>query len=366
VRIAFITSSLEPGRDGVGDYTRRLAGELIRQGHPSIIVGLNDSQIPEAMFESQAIEGALISVSRLPGVMPWNERAEMARKWLDAFNPDWVSLQFVPFGFHPKGLPFGLPRHLKSIIGSRPLHWMFHELWVLWNFPLSLRKRLLGQLQKFWLVSCLKKVKPQAVATQLPLYKAELIKIGVEADVVPLHGNIPVYPKDEANRWFNDRCVSLSGKPQIKLGFFGNIYSCLSPALLAARIAEFKLPAADILVLSAGKMGPESVRMWNLLEQELKSMATFFQLGALNEREASWYFSSLDYGLTSYEPEVMGKSGPVAAMCEHGLQVISCGSFSTEAERHNNDDLGKRNGKQPWTVGQSVHCLLQQLQVEKT
>src|ERR1022692_2576923 len=56
------------------------------------------------------------------------------------FNPNWVSLQFVPFGFHPKGLPFGLPRHLMSIIGSRPLHWMFHELWVLWNFPLSLRK----------------------------------------------------------------------------------------------------------------------------------------------------------------------------------------------------------------------------------
>ena len=133
MKTAFLCSSLERGRDGVGDYTRRLASELIRQGHPSIAISLNDTHISDPVFELQKIEGNSVSVLRLPGTMPWQERASTARKWLDAFNPDWVSLQFVPFGFHPKGLPFGLSRHLKSIIGLRPLHWMFHELWVLWN-----------------------------------------------------------------------------------------------------------------------------------------------------------------------------------------------------------------------------------------
>lgn len=34
MRLAFICVSLEPGRDGVGDYTRSLAAECIRQGRP--------------------------------------------------------------------------------------------------------------------------------------------------------------------------------------------------------------------------------------------------------------------------------------------------------------------------------------------
>jgi hypothetical protein len=166
MKIAFIVSSLEPGRDGVGDYTRRLAGELIRQGHECQIVALNEKVesrkqkaenrnptsdlrlLTSGFSETQHSEGTEVPCLRLPGSLGWPERTTLARKWVDAFNPDWVSLQFVPFGFQSKGLPFGLPRQLKVIIGSRPLHWMFHELWVLWRFPLSLRKRLLGQGQK--------------------------------------------------------------------------------------------------------------------------------------------------------------------------------------------------------------------------
>lgn len=108
MRLAFICSSLEPGRDGVGDYTRRLAGELVRQGHPSIAVALNDPHISKTVFELQEIEGVSISVLRLPIVMPWSKRVIEARNWLEAFNPDWISLQFVPFGFHRRGLCFGL------------------------------------------------------------------------------------------------------------------------------------------------------------------------------------------------------------------------------------------------------------------
>jgi hypothetical protein len=365
VRIAFLTGGLEPERDGVGDYTRRLAGELIRQGHPSVILGLNDSQVSGARFDSQEAEGTLISVLRLPGAMPSSERVRLAREWLDAFNPDWVSLQFVPFGFHPRGLSVGLPRHLKSIIGSRPLHWMFHELWVLWNFPLSLRKRLLGQCQKLCLRAYLRKLKPQAVTTQLSLYQAELNKIGVAADVVPLHGNIPVYPKDEADKWLADRCGSLKSLKRVKAGFFGNILSTLDPSLLAAWTAELNVAGNELLLLSAGKIGGEGEKLWDSLEQKLKASATFFKLGELDEREASLYFSAMDYGLTSYPPELMGKSGSVAAMREHGLPVISCGSLAGSSVGNTRSRRPAVNTDQPWTVSQSSRFLLQHLQVGK-
>jgi hypothetical protein len=354
VKIAFITSSLEPGRDGVGDYTRRLAGELIRQGHPSIVIGLNDPHVSKTLTGSQEVEGASVSVLRLPETMPWSERATIACNWLDAFSPDWVSLQFVPFGFHPKGLPFGLARHLKCIIGSRPLHWMFHELWVLWNFPLPLRKRLLGQCQKLCLRWCLRKLKPKAVATQLPVYQAELNKRGLAADVVPLHGNIPVCPNGAADKWLADRYASLTGPKQVKAGFFGNILSTLNPSLFAAQMAGLNVSGNELLLLSAGKIGGESARLWNLLEHEFKASATFLKLGELNEREASLYFSALDYGLTSYPPELMGKSGSVAAMREHGLKVISCGTPTRSSAGGRTDES--------WTVNQSALALLQQLQ----
>src|ERR1700679_2438430 len=112
MRIAFICSSLEPGRDGVGDYTRRLAGELIRQKHPSVIIGLNDTKISEIMSGSQEMEGTPIPVLRLPSMLPWKERETIARKWLNDFDPDWVSLQYVCFGFHIKGLPQVAHKHL--------------------------------------------------------------------------------------------------------------------------------------------------------------------------------------------------------------------------------------------------------------
>ena len=362
MKIAFLCSSLEPGRDGVGDYTRRLAGELTRQGHPSIIVGLNDPQVSEAVFELQEIEGASVSVLRLPATMPWNERAATARKWLDAFAPDWVSLQFVPFGFHPKGLPLGLARNISSIVGSRPLHWMFHELWLLWSLPFSLRQRLLGQVQKICLRWTLSKLKPKAVATQLPLYQTELRKLGVAAEMLPLHGNIPVCPSGEADKWLTERCPSLKVSETVTAGFFGNILSTLDVAALASQVAKLNVPKNQLLILLAGKTGEETARHWHLLEQELKTLAAFHQLGALDGREASYYFSALDYGLTSYPPELMNKSGSVAAMREHDLPVIPCGVLNGKSDGTRNTVHQSGGTVEPWTVNQSAHFLLRQLQ----
>jgi hypothetical protein len=366
MKIAFLCSCLEPGRDGVGDYTRRLAGELIRRGHPSIIVGLNEPQAPEALFEQQTIEGTSVSVLRLPGTMPWTKRAMTARKWTDDFDVDWVSLQFVPFGFHPKGLPIGLARNSISIIGARPLHWMFHELWVLWSIPLSLRKRLLGQCQKTCIRWCLRKLKPQAIATQIPLYSVELRKLGVAAEILPLHGNIPVYPKAKVNKWLIDQCPASNMPGRLTAGFFGNILPTLDMAVLASQVAGLKVPKHRLLILLAGRIGEESTRLWHFLEQELKSVATFHKLGGLDEREASYYFSALDYGLTSYPPELMNKSGSVAAMREHGLRVICCGAPTESSTSVKKADEQNGGTIEPWTVNQSAVLLLQQLQKAKS
>jgi len=362
MKIAFITGGLKPGRDGVGDYTRRLAAECIRQGHPSAILSLNDHHISRPQAGEQEIEETVVPVLRLPWSDPWPKRIADACDWMNSFDPDWVSLQFVPFAFHPRGLAFSLPFQLSQVIGTRPLHWMFHELWVLWSFPLSLRKRLLGQAQKLCLLFWLKQLQPKVVATQLPLYQEELGKLGVAAKLLPLHGNIPVAPRADADRWLAGRCAGIINGQQVKAGFFGNILPTLNRSLLAAHMAELKkAPGDELLVLSAGKIGPESSQLWDSLEQDLKTVAKFVKLGQLDEPESSLYFSALDYGLTSYPPELMRKSGSVAAMNEHGLPMIACGSMGGRSKLPDGQFPADDSAVQSWTVKQTADSLLTQL-----
>jgi hypothetical protein len=53
MKVLFICGSAQPQRCGVGDYSRRLAGELIRQGHKASIVSLMDADILSSNVERQ-------------------------------------------------------------------------------------------------------------------------------------------------------------------------------------------------------------------------------------------------------------------------------------------------------------------------
>ncbi len=43
VKIAFILGSMEPGKDGVGDYTRMLAENLLFEGIQSLIISIKET-----------------------------------------------------------------------------------------------------------------------------------------------------------------------------------------------------------------------------------------------------------------------------------------------------------------------------------
>src|SRR5215210_3802535 len=130
MKILFLCGSLEPGRDGVGDYTRRLAGELIRQGNKTFIISLNDRYVSEVFKTIQHDDATAISVLRLPSNLVTKKKMQFARKWIDNENPEWLSLQYVPFSFHTKGLPFRLSKLLRGLGKGRKWQIMFHELWL--------------------------------------------------------------------------------------------------------------------------------------------------------------------------------------------------------------------------------------------
>src|SRR5260221_9151316 len=118
--ILFLTSGLEPGRDGVGDYARLLAAECIRQKQACHLIALNDPYVSEPVEAMDSVGGTPILTLRLPARLAWGKRVERVRAFRSQHPCEWVSLQFVAYGFQRKGIVGNLARHLEPITAGRP------------------------------------------------------------------------------------------------------------------------------------------------------------------------------------------------------------------------------------------------------
>src|SRR5258708_22206609 len=93
------------------------------------------------------MEGKSIKTFRFDLGLSWNARSVRARLWIEAFSPDWISLQFVCFGFNSKGFVHDLVKPLSRICEGYRIHWMFHELWVGIDADARLKLRVWGWFQ---------------------------------------------------------------------------------------------------------------------------------------------------------------------------------------------------------------------------
>jgi hypothetical protein len=326
VKIAFITSSLEPGQDGVGDYSRRLAAECIRQGHPSVIVSLNDANVSEAKMESQVFEGLSISVLRLPGTVPWNIRTKLAREWLDAFNPSWLSLQFVAFGFHRKGLCFGLGKRLAAMNSKASWHIMFHELWLGLGENAPFKHRVWGLLQRSIIRDILRRLRPLIVHTQAEPYRQVLSRENITATILPLFSNVPFIQGDGWGLLEPLASIVLGRRAdRTKLylaGIFGAVHSEWSAEqavnILTPLMQRFQKRLVLVLI-GRNNLTAEAITR---LQLALHKQADIIVAGERNSLEISKILQALDLGLATTPRQVIQKSGSAAALLEHGLPVL--------------------------------------------
>ena len=326
MRLAFFCSSLEPGRDGVGDYTRRLAAECIRQGHASVVVALNDLDVRQPAFETQSVDDISLLVLRLPQGMPWSARLAEARKWIGTFNPAWMSLQFVPFGYHPKGLCFGLGKKLSAMHPSAAWQIMFHELWLGLGAHSSLKHRLWGSLQRSIIRDLVRRLQPRVVHTQADPYQQALQRENIPASILPLFGNIMYVPGDA---WFNHLAplVAAAGEGQNRDRYYlAGVFGAVHPEWSARQTVDVLLPLVQrarkkLVLVFFGKsnLTPE-VR--NQLKETLPKEVAMIALGEKSNPEISQILQALDLGLATSPYQVIQKSGTVAAMLEHGLEVL--------------------------------------------
>lgn len=326
MKIIFICSSMEPGKDGVGDYTRRLACELIRQGHFSTALSLNDKYIFDELNEVQCDEGTDLPVLRLPANWNLEKRLNHAKKYIDEFNPDWMSLQFVIFGYHPRGLPLGLAKKLAFLGTGRCWHIMFHEIWIGITKLSPFKHKIYGFFQRRIIKSIVNSLNPHLITTSNGLYKIILKKNSIDAEILPLFSNIPIAEKNiDFINLINEQLKigSKSFKKNIIIGIFGSLYA---QAKLDDTIKEQSVLAQknnkNLIFISIGRIGEAGVKEFARLEEKFGSYVKFFRFGEQSPENVSRLFQMMDLGISCTPAEHIGKSGVYAAMRYHDLDLI--------------------------------------------
>lgn len=312
MKILFICGSLEKSKDGVGDYTRRLACELISQGHSCVILALMDKFVSNAIKETQLIDNQSILTLRLPFNSGYSVNCRLAKNFVESFNSDWISLQYVPFAFENKGLPIFLSGHLRRLVADKFIHTMFHELWVGMNVEATMKLKFWGLLQRYIIKSFLLKIRPKQSHTHNNLYLSKIKKWHLSVDILPLFSNIPklnnISVPDNLNRTMN-------------FVVFGTIHFGAPIKFFASELGIFlnskKLKGAIRFI---GKNGVE-LSQWKAAFEE--NDITVIELNEQPEEIISKTLYTSDFGISSTPYILHQKSGTVAAMLEHGLPIIT-------------------------------------------
>lgn len=322
MRILFLCGSIEPGRDGVGDYVRLLAKKLTQNMHTISILALS---APHIMFEqcvTEIYKGISVETLSIPISYTSNQRITLAKNFVSTVNPEIISLQFVIFSYQKKGLPFMLGNELRQIAPHAKWHIMFHEIWIGLQQNVSVKYRFWGYLQQQIIRSLIYKLKPVKIHTHTRLYKAELELFYQCVSILPLFSNIPKpsiqnSPTDsrELRRDLTTFCFVI----------FGTIHPGAPISEFAQEVAGFaSINGIRFVFKFIGRNGKELSSWRTILEDNGMSCVVIGECGV---EEIAEILISADAGISSSAFLTLEKSGTVAAFRDFGLPVLCIATY---------------------------------------
>jgi hypothetical protein len=189
---------------------------------------------------------------------------------------------------------------------------MFHELWIGMAHESSKKEKYSGLLQKYLIEKMRLALVPKLITTQSNLYKAQLLRINIESYYLPLFGNIPLAG--------GQLCETPSSKHDVTLVVFGTIHPGAPLKQFVKEVSAFKQKNdCNISIKIIGKSGGE-LNNWVSVWQDAG-----FLVEVLGEQSAELISTTLlkaSMGISTSAYSMIEKSGTVAAMREHGLNVI--------------------------------------------
>lgn len=268
---------------------------------------------PSGAFDSPFTADNGVQLLRLSVSIPWIQKASFLQNALQSFRPDWISLQYVPYAYHRKGLPLSLVRCLSPLRDLACWHIMVHELWV---YPYGKPAHLiLAPAQKLLSLFLFDRLAPRLLHTTNSHYKNLLLRSGFQARLLPLFSTIPVHPI-KANEFRVEKIW--------KLLFFGSIHREWRPAELLLNIEKARLihGILNCEFIAVGNTGADGLEIWAEMQSFQYPAFSFRHIGFLSETEISATLQAADFGITTTPSHLIGKSASVAAMLAHGLPVI--------------------------------------------
>lgn len=328
MRIQLICGSLESSKDGVGDYTRRLAGELIRQGHVVHLVALHDHHIQVPTENSQFDFETEITCNRLPTNLTWNEKTLQVQKIIDNFNPQWISVQYVPHSYNSKGLPFGLLKLLNSLnVGKSKWHLMLHELWVGELKSEGIKLQCIRYLEQIILDRIIRCINPSIIHTSNHLYKSYLsYRLHFSSDILPVFSNIPEINTNNNFFTLNEEIKKIinNRNDYFIVTNFGSYYHKwwnLTKSI-PSFISLAKNNKKKLVLASLGKLSIAEKKYWKDLCLN-QSVEVLF-LGIQSEQQINiWLKKYTDLSVVTTPYLLLGKSGAFQAMKLFKVPVIT-------------------------------------------
>lgn len=313
MKILFVGGCLEQGKDGVGDYTRRLASKCIEFGHEVALVAIFDGHTDTVIEEN-----IFCPIIRFPRNFGQKELKSKLTYLIKTFGPDWISLQFVPFAFHQKGI-ITQQSFFKRIFSNYKIHVMIHELWVAEEHGAKMKMKIYGAIQKWSILKLLKLLEPQLIHTSIPIYQRILVNNKFKCSILPLFSNIPINAEASFN-WLNEKFDPTKPTKLLKLGMFGMYYPGFNMDKFIDEASRI-IGLSNVSILFIGKMGSYGDSEIIRLKEKYQDV-TIIKFGIQPPERISSFIQYIDIGVCSTPKLLLGKSGSFLAMVEHRVPVV--------------------------------------------
>lgn len=328
MRIAMISGEYPPLEGGVGDFTRALSMELLRQGHAVQV--LTGKQGDDATVTEE--EG--LTIHRC--ISHWDLRAyPRISRWIADVRPDVVNIQYQPAIYEMKGAIHLLPRW-QGQRSPQPIVTTFHDLRVPYLFPKAgrLREWAVLQLATYSQGVILTNDEDYTMLTQ----KLHADQPGFKLRVIPIGSNIAPAPPAGYERasW---RLQQQFSPQDFLIGFFGFLNRSKGVETLLDAVAQLRQEGIPAHLLLIGGQTGSSDPTNRAYAAEIDARITAANLGRTVHRtgfttpdEISAALLACDACALPYRDGVSLRRGTLHAALAHGQAIITT-TPQTPAER---------------------------------
>ncbi|MEN0047983.1 MAG: glycosyltransferase family 4 protein [Bacteroidota bacterium] len=297
MKVVFISNNLPPAVDGVGDYTYFIAEQFVEHGHEVHVICSDSKEIDVTQMED---------ISVYPIVDKWDRLGiDKAIKCIQEIQPDWVSLQYVPYSFSPKGQPWAMIHFAKQVrkLGV-PLSTTFHEVCIRYEprqFSRALSQRIIARALARH---------SQKNITSIDFYVFYLKQWTKEVRMIQIGSNIPaIYTPEEDQKELRQ---SITSDGEFLIATFGK-RDHVALLNLFEQLVSIR-PNTKLLI--CGKT--PKIKIKEQLKSNIHSTGYLSREGVFQYLKCSDLFLQFSMG----KGGVCNKSGSLAAAFAAGLPIV--------------------------------------------